>query len=59
MNNQEAYIKELVKRDEGMPMVDKLYKKACGHCGNDLHLPYSFCSFCGYRVKEASNEKTK
>lgn len=38
------------KRDKGVEMVDKLYKKQCGNCGNDLIQPYSFCRFCGYRI---------
>lgn len=53
---KEVNIEELVKRDEGVEMKDKIYKKACGHCGNDLIKPYVFCRFCGYRVKGGTNE---
>lgn len=47
---KETCIDELIKRDKGADMKDKIYKKACGHCGNDLVKPYIFCHFCGYRV---------
>lgn len=53
---KEVNIEELVKRDEGVEMKDKIYKKACGHCGNDLIKPYIFCRFCGYRIKGGTNE---
>lgn len=30
-----------------MKPVDRLYKKGCPNCGNDLVQPYMFCRFCG------------
>lgn len=52
----ESYLSDLIKRDEGAPMKSRVYKKGCGNCGNDLHQPYNYCHFCGYKVKEAQNE---
>ena len=48
----EKFISDLIKMYDGAIMVDKTYKKVCGNCGNDLTLPYNFCRFCGYKVKE-------
>lgn len=48
--NSKANVEELIKRNQGAPMIDKVYKKQCGHCKNDLHQPYNFCNFCGYRA---------
>lgn len=41
----------LVIKEPPMEMIDKLYKKACPKCGNDLIQPYHFCRFCGQELK--------
>ena len=48
----ERYYKELEKRDEGAVAIRKMTGYKCGNCDNDLIQPYTFCRFCGYRVKE-------
>ena len=48
----ENYLKELIEKENGIRMKDALYKKKCGNCNNDLHQPYVYCNFCGYKVKE-------
>jgi len=32
-------------------MIDRLYKKGCSSCGNDLVPPYNYCRFCGVAIK--------
>lgn len=41
----------LIIKQPPKEMVDKLYKKACPTCGNDLMQPYNFCRFCGQELK--------
>lgn len=41
----------LAIREPPMEIVDKLYKKACSKCGNDLIQPYNYCRFCGTALK--------
>lgn len=50
---EESYINDLLIRAKGTVMKDRICKKACGNCGNDLVKPYAYCHFCGYRVIES------
>ena len=48
----EEYISRLIKRDKGAMYLNRVYKKQCGNCQNDLSQPYNYCRFCGYKVNE-------
>lgn len=45
----------LIIKEPPKEMIDKLYKKACPTCGNDLVQPYHFCRFCGQELKQGGN----
>lgn len=42
----------------GLPLIPKIEKPFCPHCGKELDNEYSFCPYCGKSISDSTNTQT-